>query len=451
MKQLLTFLLCSLVSLGASGQNQQYITLLGKITQPLQNTKVIVQIRGQNHPIEVDDTGEFYKKIALKPSKNTQVRGWVRYGYHRFPLRLENQSRLRFTVDAKSGWSFFKTIRFTGDNAALHDYLTARVHQGFREDVPKGKLSFEAYRKKVEERKKLELNLLKQYTQQETMPANYAKAQASRLREFALFRLCRLPDAYLYKLPKLDFKAYASGRPEIPLLYTGYVVKRRLNESKKTIENEKYYQLWYQMARQKVAEGIIKEFVLYQILEKGFGAGYVEKLGEELKHFKKKYQKSRFLPQLTNLKSQTEALLKGTEAPDFTFTNLQGQKVTLSDFKGKVIYLDFWATWCKPCMREMPYSKKVQNHFKDRKDLVFVFVSMDDDLERWKFTIEQKQITGVHLVASKTVQQQLNKTYIINGIPAYYLIDSQGKFAVTKAKHPSNVDLIQDIEKLLKK
>jgi thiol-disulfide isomerase/thioredoxin len=77
---------------------------------------------------------------------------------------------------------------------------------------------------------------------------------------------------------------------------------------------------------------------------------------------------------------QTSALFSGNNASVFTLKTCDGKNVSLTDFKGKVVYLDFWASWCGPCMMEMPSAKKLQDTFA-KQDVVFLYVSVDDNLE----------------------------------------------------------------------
>lgn len=137
-------------------------------------------------------------------------------------------------------------------------------------------------------------------------------------------------------------------------------------------------------------------------------------------------------------------------APEVTLNDINGKKVHLSDFKGKVVYLDIWASWCGPCLYEMKNSGPLKKHFKDNGDVVFVYISIDSDLESWKAMVKKRAIHGVHLISKEGLEDDVRGKFNTVTIPRYILIDKKGNIADNDAKRPSEGELIiSDIEKLL--
>jgi len=107
------------------------------------------------------------------------------------------------------------------------------------------------------------------------------------------------------------------------------------------------------------------------------------------------------------------------------FTNLQGETTDLNNLKGKVIFLNFWATWCPPCRAEMPSINKLYSQFKNDKSVVFLFVDADSDLPKSiKFMTDRKYEMPVYKSASEVPQQ------IFSGsLPTTVIFDKQGRLS----------------------
>ncbi|MES2417867.1 MAG: TlpA disulfide reductase family protein [Bacteroidota bacterium] len=137
---------------------------------------------------------------------------------------------------------------------------------------------------------------------------------------------------------------------------------------------------------------------------------------------------------------------KGDAAVDFVARDLNGQKVSLSNLKGKVIYVDLWATWCGPCMQEMPHYEKLKQRYASNKDVVFVSLSIDDNETLWKGSITQRKAEGYQWLINRAKLQAYN----IVGIPRSLLIDKNFKMVDMSAPLPSREAAVKAIDALLK-
>ncbi|MEI3802494.1 MULTISPECIES: TlpA disulfide reductase family protein [unclassified Chitinophaga] len=119
---------------------------------------------------------------------------------------------------------------------------------------------------------------------------------------------------------------------------------------------------------------------------------------------------------------------EGAAAPDFTQLDASGKPVKLSDFRGKYVLLDFWASWCGPCRRENPNVVKAYNNFKD-KGFTVLGVSLDkpDDREKWLAAIEKDGLQWTQVTDLKAWDNEAAKLYEVNAIPMNFLIDPNGK------------------------
>lgn len=141
---------------------------------------------------------------------------------------------------------------------------------------------------------------------------------------------------------------------------------------------------------------------------------------------------------------------KGQSSADFTYPDASGKQVSLSDFKGKVVLVDVWATWCGPCRGELPYLKKLEEEMKG-KEVVFIGVSVDEEknYDKWKKFIADEQLPGIQLFANGW--SKITKDYKITGIPRFMVFDREGKVVEAVAPRPSNPDLKALLEEELRK
>ena len=121
----------------------------------------------------------------------------------------------------------------------------------------------------------------------------------------------------------------------------------------------------------------------------------------------------------------------------------------IKPFQGKVIYIDFYATWCAPCLLEKPYAKIVQREFQEN-DVVFLNLCAKSTEESWKKFISQKEITGESYLLNNEEFNLLSEHFKVKGFPTYILIDANGKVVNYEAPRPSNTEeIISAIKSLL--
>jgi peroxiredoxin len=119
-------------------------------------------------------------------------------------------------------------------------------------------------------------------------------------------------------------------------------------------------------------------------------------------------------------------LKKGQSAPSITLSNASDSSVSLSSFKGKVVLLDFWASWCGPCRQSNPALVKLYDEFKNQ-GFEIVAVSLDQNRKAWLQAIKQDGLTYTQLLDARGADSEVANTYGISEIPTSFLIDKQGR------------------------
>ncbi|MDR3219735.1 MAG: TlpA family protein disulfide reductase [Dysgonamonadaceae bacterium] len=136
----------------------------------------------------------------------------------------------------------------------------------------------------------------------------------------------------------------------------------------------------------------------------------------------------------------------GAVSADFSYPDQTGKIHSLSEYRGKVVVVDVWATWCGPCRQQFPYLKTLEKKMQG-VDVVFMGVSIDaeKDKAKWVKMIESEGLPGIHLFAGNG-DSKIKKDYKINSIPRYLVFDKQGKVVAEDAPRPQDPEL----EKILR-
>lgn len=127
------------------------------------------------------------------------------------------------------------------------------------------------------------------------------------------------------------------------------------------------------------------------------------------------------------------------------YTNLDA---LFSQFRGKVIYIDFWASWCRPCLEEMPYSRKLQQQFEG-EDLIFLYLAYRDREASWRSKMEALKMPGYHFFLDTRLTAEARQKFGITAIPHFAMIGKDGKIAYVQALPPSYDETANDLRKLL--
>ncbi len=149
---------------------------------------------------------------------------------------------------------------------------------------------------------------------------------------------------------------------------------------------------------------------------------------------------------LLNTLNEKMAFGNGDTAINFIAYNELNEKVSLEKYKGSVIYIDIWATWCGPCYNEMPYYNKLREKYKDNKNIVFISLSIDSDIKGWKKDLLARNETGNQWVINALEMSN----YSVASVPRTIIIDKDFKVFDMNGPSPSSKKTVDLIEGLLK-
>jgi thiol-disulfide isomerase/thioredoxin len=274
-------------------------------------------------------------------------------------------------------------------------------------------------------------------------------------------------DAYYDFLQELNFPATIGQNTAAKRMAKHFLtnkVETRLNE----IEADKKWQLKFgERFRYATNQSPTawNDLLLLSIVNEYSMAMLQDNFFETLKTYKEdvaQHFSSNNLKALYDLNIEVFAnLAPGKPAPDFELPDAQGRLHRLSDLKGKAVYIDFWGTWCGPCIQEIPAALELQEAYA-KEPIVFLYVALEyaeEDIERWKQFIAGKTkrsqslfdgntFPGMHLVADKQFNNEALKPYSLNFAPTHVLIDQEGRLVDARANGAAYIK--EDLDKLLK-
>jgi thiol-disulfide isomerase/thioredoxin len=156
-------------------------------------------------------------------------------------------------------------------------------------------------------------------------------------------------------------------------------------------------------------------------------------------------QNNQLVTYFNNTYNKNKVMGKGILSPKFeNYMDVKGGKKSLDSFKGKYVYIDVWATWCRPCIQQIPYLQALEKEYHN-KNIEFVSISTDESRrsggsweaaeKKWRAFVKERQLSGTQLWSGKDTSFQQN--YQINSIPRFILIDPKGNIINANAPRPS--------------
>jgi len=209
-----------------------------------------------------------------------------------------------------------------------------------------------------------------------------------------------------------------------------------------------YFTDTYHRVSTTFSKSLVQDFFAFKALENQVSVGTgIDGIDEMLADFESKNPNTYFTKKLARVLSPWKNLKKGMPAPNFSGFAPDGEKILLSDLKGKRVYVDVWATWCGPCVAEIPSLKKLETTFHPA-GVEFLSISIDEEFDKqfWLDYIKDHNLGGIQLLADGAWKADVMKNYNIRGIPRFLLIDETGKIVSANAPRPSSEEVVALIE-----
>jgi thiol-disulfide isomerase/thioredoxin len=391
--------------------------------------------------------------------------GVLHYAQGYAPLALAPHNAMEVHFDAARPEV---TLRFRGRGAAANTYLNQAYQQSNRDDAAgrtptaqAAHVSATQLRHLADAYRQRRRAALVSFAKNHPLPAAFMARQRRALAyEWAAALLAypaaqpkarqqsgvaALPAGYFDFLPAMHLGQRAAdlGQPAFQELRAAYLagVLRPLADSlllgpagHDPAAAEQLYQRAAQaFGSTPLRNAVVAQFLLEQVKY------YHADLGPWLLTFRAHNRDSTIARDLRAAMRAHQRFARGQPAPAFSLPDMAGQLVALRELRGKVVYLDFWASWCSPCLAEMPASNALRQRFAGR-DVVFVYISIDRQPAAWRQAVAARQLAGptsVHLRADQEFASAVAQAYEVQSIPSYWLIGRDGRLIQKDAPRPS--------------
>lgn len=453
------------------------VKLKGRVVAPLGDT-VEVSFNDNNlayypkkYPARLDKKGNFSVSFPVPDGVYTIVQ--LAHGNRLADIIVAAGDSLVVTVN---GRRFDSTIHYAGRGSSIQNFLAAyTIQKGRINQYParvKSALQKEPkdFLKAIDDEYDMEAAMLKKAA--DPLPASFAAYWKNFHKYYNYFFIQQYPQTHQiiklrrytdtipaenYEVVKAMPLAFADSLLQIPsyLLYLTGALEIKLKadgftwlgrDSTRSIAFEdSVYRMTYKTMPDKSAE--------YNIAQNIYGRAKSQRLSRteaQLAAFRQRWLTSTYSTFIDKQVAIARRLAPGQPAPDFDIRTEDGGHMKLSDLRGKVVYLTFWAGWCRQCVGEMMSGHMVKDLII-KKPLQFVYASIGTDTAGERTVTDRYHIDGLFTNFDGMWNAPEVQAYGVQGLPAYYLIDEDGNFALQHTPSPGQTtELVVEIGKLFK-
>jgi thiol-disulfide isomerase/thioredoxin len=394
----LTIILCATLLFACTKTDPKQVTITGKITNPI-GESVIFSNQDTAYSTTANKDGSFSISFLLDSAEYLNFE----HGVERTAMFVKPSDKINLTIDTEL---FDETIKYEGSEESS---FLAKLYLLEEENDFFGKVF---YLSNMQEYK----GILEDY--KTAVILKFGKITDSTFIKNEIAELDKSIANFISRQGKLS--EYTKD------------VKNYMWETKNLGRNFNFYAAMDSLNSEQFSnmlEGYSAEFLA--LLSKVTDADFIVKAKERIKN-----TTSNWGDRKTAIDNMPK---EGEPAIDFTYPDKDGNEFSLASFKGTLIYVDVWATWCGPCKAEIPYLQKLEEEYQGYCTITFLSVSVDTDKDAWLKMVAEKEMGGVQLWADGW--SEITKSYAIFGIPRFMLFSADGNVISTNAPRPSSDEI----------
>src|SRR5690606_20871644 len=438
MKNSILYAVLILFVLSCSKDEKEYITNAGKIENAAIDSVFLVN-DNLRKAVAIQN-GKFSDTLKLKES------GYFDFyaGRERTKIFLNPGDSLFISTDLNE---FDEKLNYAGSSSNENNYLAQKYlkEESFSPN-PQAFFSLpeKDYKAKVTELKsELEELLTKSETGNEFQQLEKKNIQFGYYLQLLQYPMAHeyftqkqtdLPIDFDKELKKLDLENEADFL-KIPN-YREFVIRQFYEKIENAASPGKTEEIISAIKSAKIRDGIMSELLLYNVES---GSPEAERYNDFIQ---KNANDEKLKEKAATAFAKVEKLLPGKPSPKFNYPDINGNDVSLDDLKGNLVYIDVWATWCGPCIREIPSLKQLEKDYHG-KNIKFVSMSIDpqEDFDKWQKMVKEKNLQGIQVFADNDWKSRFVQEYGIKGIPRFILVDQNGNILNADAPRPSDSEI----------